>query len=250
MSIDDPISALETVDRSDERLRSPVSRFVRPFLAILKLLVPPDTKVALGGVEAAADWLHRLPEANREEFVKVFAEEIKYCTATVQKSLQENESQRRFVEDELPGLTLDALHRAEQCRAKERIARLARILTRAASTGAQDGADEIENMMSVATRLPELDVLILRCATVEYRNESDSHRQEAQRAVAERAWRRVPTKLACPIPEDELITIGSRLESFGLATKVETGREWEPPVFRPLESGYRFIEYIRNAEGK
>jgi hypothetical protein len=68
--------------------------------------------------------------------------------------------------------------------------------------------------------------------------------------VAERAWRRVPEKAKCKISEDELVTIGSKLESFGLATRVETGQPWYAPVFRPLESGCRFIEYICSAVGQ
>ncbi|HLG98283.1 MAG TPA: hypothetical protein VKX49_18350 [Bryobacteraceae bacterium] len=245
MSIDDPISALEELNRSDELLRSPLWRFSSQFLQIVKLLSPPG--IVPGTLEIAAQWFDRRAESNREEFAKVFAGEIRYCRDNVQKLLCENEAQRRFVEDELPGLTLDALRRAEQCRTKERIGRLARILTHAASKGSHDGADRIEDMMSVAARLPELDLLVLKHATLEYRTETSSHPQEAQRAVAERAWRRVPHKTKCAISEDELITIGSRLESFGLATQVETGREWELPVFRPLEYGYRFIEYIQSS---
>jgi hypothetical protein len=211
MPIDDPISALESLDRSDERQQSPVSRLSKPFLAIVKLLAPPGTEFALGTFEAAADWLNGRAESNRQEFVKVVAEELKYCAASIQKLLGENEAQRKFVEDELPGLTVDALRRAEQCRARERIARLARILSHAASTGARDGADSIEDMMGVATRLSELDVLILRQATTEYHIESSGHPREAQRAVAARAWRRVPAKSKCRVSEDELVTIGSNL---------------------------------------
>jgi hypothetical protein len=176
----------------------------------------------------------------------VFSDEQKYCLAKIQKLLGENEAQRRFVEDELPGLTVDGLRRAEQCRAKERIARLARIVSNAASIGAHDGADAIEDMMAVATRLSETDVLILRQATVEYHTELSAHPQETQRPVATRAWRRVPTKAKCAISEDDLVTIGSKLESFGMATKVETGQPWESPVFRPLSSACRFIQYVQS----
>lgn len=182
--------------------------------------------------------------------MNVFAGEMKYCTAKIQKLLGENERQRKFIEDELPGLTVDALRRAEHCRVRERVARLARILSHAASVGAADGADAIEDMMAVATRLSELDVLVLSYAAREYQVEVTAHPREAQRAVAARAWRRVPAKINMSISEDEFVTVGSKLESFGLATKVETGVPWEPPVFRPLKAGSRFIEYIQSAEGK
>ncbi|HEX4808801.1 MAG TPA: hypothetical protein VH325_07725 [Bryobacteraceae bacterium] len=247
MPADDPISALEVLDASDERQRSPISRFSKPFLEIVKMLAPPGAEFALGGLEIALDWLKGRAESSRQEFVSVFAAEIKWCGANIQKLIADNEAQRRFVEGELPGLTVDALRRAEQCRAKERIARLARILSHAAEVGARDGADSIEDMMAIATGLSERDVLILSHATIEYHVEVSTHAQEAQRAVAERAWRRIPGKAKCTISEDELVTTGSRLESFGLVTRVETGQPWQPSVFRPLEFGDKFIEYIRSA---
>ena len=249
MAIDDPISALEALDRSDERQRSPLSRFRKPLLAIAKWLAPPGADFAVNTIEAADEWLNGRAESNIREFMNVFAGEIKYSTAKIQKLLGENEKQRKFIEDELPGLTIDALRRAEQCRARERVGRLARILSHAASVGAADGADAIEDMMTVATRLSELEVLVLSQATREYEIEVTAHPREAQRAVAARAWRRIPAKLTPTMSEDELVTIGSKLESFGLATKVETGVPWEAPVFRPLKAGSTFIGYIRSAEG-
>ena len=159
MPIDDPISALEALDRSDERQRSPVSGLSKQFLAVVKLLAPPGTEFALGSFAAAVDWLNCRAESSREEFMKVFADELRYCGAKVQRLLGENKEQRRFIEEELPGLTVDALRRAEKCRAKERIGQLARILSHAASTGALDGADTIEDMMNVATSLSEFDML-------------------------------------------------------------------------------------------
>jgi hypothetical protein len=140
------------------------------------------------------------------------------------------------------------LRRAEECRAKERVARLAQILSHAASTGARDGADLIEDMMAVATRLSELDVLVLQDAVVEYKAETSAHPQEAHYSVALRVWKRIPEKLNYPISNDALVTVGSKLESFGLVTKIETGAPWDTSVFRPLEYGFRFIEYIRSTQ--
>jgi hypothetical protein len=250
MPSDDPISALEALERSDERQRSPFARFRKPLLAIAKLLGPPGTEFAAATIEAADEWINSRAESNIRDFTNVFAGEIKYSTAKIQKLLGESEKQRKFIEDVLPGLTLDALRRAEQCRARERVVRLARILSHAASVGAVDGADAIEDMMAVATRLSELDVLVLSYGAREYEIEVRAHAQEAQRAVAARAWRRVPAKITPSISQDDLVTVGSKLESFGLATRVETGAPWETPVFRPLEAGSRFIEYIQSAEGK
>jgi len=244
--IDDPITALQALNLSDQRQRSPVSRFAKPFLAIAKLIAGDGVELTLGGLDAAVDWLGGKAESNLEEFVDVLAVNLRYCGAQVQKLLAENEAQRKFVADELPGLAVDALRRAEQCRAKERIGRLAKILAHAAEVGAQDGPDTVEEMMATATGLSDLEVLVLQLATEEYRKERAANSQEAQRAVAARAWMRVPGIARTSVSEDELLSVGAKLESFGLAVRVER-EPWKTPVYRPLDRGYKFIEYISNA---
>jgi hypothetical protein len=244
--IDDPITALQGLNLSDERQRSPVSRFAKPFLEITKLIAGGGVEIPIGGLKAAVDWLSRKAESNLEEFVDVLAADLRYRGAQVQKLLVENEAQRKFVEDELPGLAVDALRRAEQCRAKERIGRLAKILGHAAEVGAQDGPDTVEEMMATATGLSDLEVLVLQLAATEYRKERAAHPQEAQRAVAARAWMRVPGIAKFSVSEDELLSVGAKLESFGLAVRVER-QPWETPVYRPLDRGYKFIEYISSA---
>jgi hypothetical protein len=130
--IDDPITALQALNQSDERQRSPVSRFAKPFLAITKLTAGAGAVLTLDGVRAAVEWLDRQAESNLKDFVDVLADELKYHGAKVQKLLTDNEAQQKFVADDLPGLAVDALRRAEQCRAKDRIGRLANILAHAA----------------------------------------------------------------------------------------------------------------------
>src|SRR5262249_16638949 len=142
---------------------------------------PPGTDFTAGAFKAADEWLNGRAQTNINDFMRVAAEEIKYNSSKIQKLIGENEEQRKFIEDELPGLTVDGLRRAEQCRARERIARLARILCHAASAGAKDGADSIEDMMAVAIRLSEQDVLILSHSANEYDIETKAHPQEAER---------------------------------------------------------------------
>ena len=55
MPIDDPTTALQALNLSDERQRSPLSRFAKPFLAFTKLIAPPGGELTLGGLEAAVD---------------------------------------------------------------------------------------------------------------------------------------------------------------------------------------------------
>jgi len=57
---------------------------------------------------------------------------------------------------------------------------------------------------------------------------------------------RVPQIAKISVSEDELLSIGAKLGSFGLAVRVER-EPWETPVYRPLDRGYKFIEYISRA---
>jgi hypothetical protein len=128
MPIDDPISALQSLNASDESQRSPVSRFAKQFLGIVKLFAPPETEIPIAGSEAAVDWVSRRQDKNREELLAVIAEEVKYRGSQIEELRTTSDEHRRFIEEEMPGLVLDGLRRAEQTRAKERIRRLGRIL--------------------------------------------------------------------------------------------------------------------------
>lgn len=58
MSIDDPVSALQALNESEERQRSPVQDYAKYFLDIVKLFAPPGTKLPIGGISAALGWLN------------------------------------------------------------------------------------------------------------------------------------------------------------------------------------------------
>jgi len=128
-------------------------------------------------------------------------EELKYHENQIQRLMAEGKEQKRFIEDEMPGLVLDGLRRAEQTRAKDRIRRLGHILVKAAEVGSQDGADLVEDMMAIATALSDLEVRVLQSAVQEYDKERSANPREAQRSVVARAWIRVPSLLGSGISE-------------------------------------------------
>ena len=192
MSIDDPISAIQTLNQSDEIQRSPVSRYAKYFFPIVKNVRRARSESHGKQRRAVMGWLNGTAEERMGDLVAVLADEMKQRGTQIDKLIARDQEQRRFVEEELPGLTLDALRRAEQCRAKDRVARLAKILAHAAEAGAQDGADAVETMMSIAVALSELDILVLDAAARAYKKERDENRQEAEYSVASRAWSLVP----------------------------------------------------------
>jgi hypothetical protein len=124
MLIDNPISALQQMNAGDERQHSPVSRSRE----IVKLFAPPNAEISLAGFKAAVNFVSRRDDKNREELPRVIAEEVKSRESQIEDLQATSEAHRRFMEEEMPSLVLDALRRAEQTPAKGGIRRLGRIL--------------------------------------------------------------------------------------------------------------------------
>ena len=250
MAIEDPISALQSLNASDNRQRSPVSRLAKPFLAIVKLFTPPGGEFTFGGIEAAVDWLGRREEENRQELVEVLAEELKYRGSQIEQIMAESQEHRRFMAEDMPGLVLDALRRAEQTRAKDRIHRLARILVHAAEVGPQDGADYPEEMMRIALELMDRDVLVLREI---YRALASSvvggSRGATPHTTALQQWRNITGRLS--MTEGEVLSTCLKMEGYGLVRRAEdrskNNLSDEPLAFGLLHKGKDFVEYLQSA---
>jgi hypothetical protein len=161
MPADDPITALQALNASDDRQGLPVPDIANDFLRGLRLFYPV-TAVPAVAVEGALHWVSRRKHANRDELVGVLAEEMKYRGKQIEHLVEASEEHRRFMADEMPGLLLDGLRKAETARAKGRVAHLARILAHTAEAGPRTGADYAEEMMRIALELSERDVATLR----------------------------------------------------------------------------------------
>ena len=161
MPIDDPISALQKLHASEERQGPIVPGIAKDFVRILKSFVP-GVAVPLTALEGVFDWLGRQKQARRDELMDVFGEEMKYRGAQIDRLIAENEEHQRFMRDEMPGLAVETLRRAEDVRSKARVAHLARILVHAAEVGPRDGADHAEEMMRIAVEMSETDIAVLR----------------------------------------------------------------------------------------
>jgi hypothetical protein len=258
MPSDDPIAALRALDASDERQASPLSGLTRDFLKIVKLwakVCVPPAAVAVEGVEAAAEWLSRWRQTNRNELIEVMADELQRHEARIKWLVASSAKHSQFMQEEMPGLILDALRRAEQVRDKERIARLARILVHAAEVGPHDGADCAEEMMRVAMDLTERDLIVLR----EMKNrhplkvtgpfpEQRYLPLNAAIGFRETDWRQLGFSL------HELESICCKLQSFGLVVRMDDelkrhGPNGDPQrnAYELLRKGWDFVEYIRGA---
>jgi hypothetical protein len=247
MPIDDPISALQALNASEERQHSPISKYAKQFLAAIKLFAPPGTEFTLAALEAAITWTDRREDQNRNEFIHVIAEETTRHRSQIDQLLAESENHRRFMADEMPRLVLDGLRRAEQASTKERIRRMARIVTNAVKVGPAKGADYIEELMKIAAELSDRDVLVLATAAEQFTHQERLRPRDARAAIAAGAWTSVQWQDKAGISADEVASIGARLQSFGLVSRIEriTG---DTNSYMVLERGRDFIAYIRNTD--
>src|SRR5882672_9914548 len=76
--------------------------------------------------------------------------------------MQQSDAYRKFIGDELPGLLLDGLRKAEVTRSTNRVRRIAQILGNSiAGRSNFRPTDRIEEFMRIAMNLEEVDVTVL-----------------------------------------------------------------------------------------
>jgi hypothetical protein len=205
----------------------------------------------MGGMAAAFSWLDQQASNNLSELVAVLAEEQKYRGAQIERLRQESKEHTKFLADDLPGLTLDAMRRAEGIRAKDRIKRLARVLVHAAEVGRHDQADYAEEMLRIAVELSERDVHVLREIVLV---QARQIRQDLGRVTPRVAHDWMPTITAslktAGFLQGEIDSVCAKLESFGLVTKTERNVNLisdNPTPYALLQKGLDFINYIKSA---
>jgi hypothetical protein len=240
---DDELSGIEFLNESEERSRSPVWKFAKDAIAAMSTLVPP-AGMFLGAIENALD---RHEASNRAELLSALVERVQKHSAVLDELIGKSEPHDHFFTDKFPGLVVEAARRADTVRSKERIRRFAAILAHSLEVGPRDGADYVEEMLRIANDLSDWDVQVLDSAWNEFlvqRQDTPIHliranRMESDVDVAARVW----VKMHSSVPSGELPSIGAKLQSFGLMSRIE-GKTGEENSFQVLERGRRFIEYI------
>lgn len=247
MPIDDPIDAIMALDASEERQRSQVSGLAVEFLRLVTLFAPKGVEVPLGALAGAIDWLSGQRAERREELVNTVVGELKYRGAQIDSLVGSSAAHRQFMADEMPGLVLDVLRRAEQTRAKDRIGRLGRILVHAAEVCARSNADYAEEMMRVAMDLGERDLAVLIQLHEAQRDLTSTG--VVNREMANEAWRDRPPRVP-DMGENEIQSICATLQSFGLVVRIERNNAKLGPTEIPyalLQKGKDFLDYIRES---
>ena len=219
MAIDNPIDALAGLNASDERQRSAFMGIAPFFLRIVGLFAPAEAQIPNQIIAGVADWLNRQASDNLAELVNEISSELRLRGQQIQNLITASERHKVFIADELPGLVHDALRRARETRSKERIGRLARIVVRSAEVGPVDGAaDYAEEMMRIAVDLTLRDLQVL-IALQQSQGSIDSGGIVQAEPVND-AWRQHPPRIP-GMTENEIQSICGKLQSFGLATRIE-----------------------------
>ena len=151
---DHPFDALEKQLRMESLSVSPATKIVREFISLMPLKWPFDRVAKLITGYLAADSVARIRlmlETCMSE-VRKHEDEIR----RLRDAATEEESRAR--EEALRDLVLDAAHKAESTRAKDRVRRIGLILANAVVEAKQTEADEVEEMMRVAMELSDHDI--------------------------------------------------------------------------------------------
>lgn len=252
MSADDPVSALKALNESDERQRSPMWGFAKPFLDIAKLLFG-DQFSGADAVSTVVNWADQRSQQNLKELVDVIASEMKYLGERLRNLSAANAEHKLFVANEMPGLILDAIRRTENIRSKVRIARLARILVHAAELGPKSNADYAEEMLRIAVELGERDVIVFRQIVETQKAKINAHTGRVSQFEASLSWGWVSAGLQRRgFIESEVDSICAKLDSFGLVSRGERNvniTATSPTPYALLQKGLDFMEYIRPYAG-
>ena len=102
--------------------------------------------------------------------------------------------------------------------------------------------------MTVAVELPDRAIVLLDVAIREFeRQQRLGGSQEADEAISARAWGQLSQTGYADIPGDEIASLGARLQSFGLASRIE-GITGSLNSYQLLRRGRDFIRYIKSAD--
>jgi hypothetical protein len=241
--IDDPTRALEKHFEMEDLSASPVTK---KLLHIVSLLPPvwPFDKIA--------EYLKNHLAADSEERIRLMLEtcvdEIRRHEAELElfrRTKGEQQSQAR--EEVSRELLLDAARKAENTRAKARVKRIGLILANAVVEPKPTDADEIEEMMRVATELSDRDIEPLRELV---RIEGDAVRVQGRvaRYDAHARWEQGSwgTRI---VPE--LDSVFSKLESYGLVSRIPPPNNLNIMAdyqnrYVLLPKGARFVDLVQS----
>jgi len=158
------------------------------------------------------------------------------------------EQHREFAQKEWPALAIDGLRRAQQTRARDRIARIAAILANSLVEQRVATPDDVEEMMRIAMELGDRDILAMKLIA-----ESASGSSWSDRLSWQHAWdlfKRLPWR-ANGFFDSDVESVCSKLASFGLLARLDIPPNQNMTTsmhngYELLQKGKAFIRFIHS----
>ncbi len=236
MAIDDPLDAAEGIIAAEQRGDSQLAHYAKDLSDIFAALPTELVDVVHTGplwvlepMGKLASWyLRKHEEARRRYLTEVLVQELRWVRERVGQMDAEH---RRFMREEFPSLVLDVLLIAERTRAKERIARMGRILAASAKVGPAMTADEVEELLRISMDLDESDVrvlsalvdgqhaLISEASGVVSPGQANKFWQRAARINETTGRSEVADQVG--ISDGDLLSCCAKLQAYGLLVQVE-----------------------------
>jgi hypothetical protein len=208
MAIDNPIDANERLRETEELSQSPVTKYLEEIASAINL----------PGMEFVRAVLQKRKEQQTHLLLEAFKQEIQRHTRQLDSLMSSKQSvgDKLRSEEELVKLAMEALRRAGDTRAEQRVKRIGAILANAYVNPASIDSDSAEEMMRIAQDLTDRDVMFLRdLFQVEgerVRKLGSIHRYDAYELWLKGPWRgRI---------DPELDSVFSKLESYGLVSRL------------------------------
>jgi hypothetical protein len=241
MDLDNPIRAAKQVIAADDR-QLPADFVIRAE-KLLGLLVPAISPIS----NALESFVNKRKQENRDLLFQTVVIELEKL---LDRETRFSDEHREWIREEIPGLLLEGLNRAEQTRSRDRIVRLAKIIRNAVEIGPALPADTAAEMMRIAVDLSERDVTAL---SVMCNAQADSLRQSARPELneANSTWAKLEKQHSFFRSGSEVYSTCLKLQSFGLIMAMErisTTLGLQSMPYTLLPKGAQFIEYIKKEE--
>ena len=240
---DNPIKRLQDQFKMEDLATSPVTEAV---VKIAEKLPLPD--VLKKGADFLAGHLSKQAEERRNLLLQTVAEEtVKYGAELDRLKKSVAEHAERTNPEVMAELLMDATRKAQNTRAKDRVQRIGLILFNAIVEPKAADADEVEEMMRVATEVSDREIYFLK-ELVKIQGKLLESRDHIPRYDAHSAWingfwgdRVVP----------EVDSVFQKLESYGLVTRIAPPNNQNIMAdiqnrYALLPKGVRFVNLIKS----
>jgi hypothetical protein len=161
---------------------------------------------------------------------------------------QLDQRHKEFLDRDWIPLLIDGYNKARATRAKERVARIARILSNSAQGGPSMAADDVEELMRVGMALSDREVMILQ--DIDAAQSSRLGDGRVTRMHAMESWN-ISSMKTGGVTTGDFESACSKLQSFGLLRAAEDRRANNladhPIAYGLLQKGQDFVAFIKTS---